>query len=288
MTTMTAAAWADVLMPADEVLRGVEAPWSRDEARNEPLLTAPDGRADRGDNGRPDLAAPVPMRRADRLFQLVQLIRGRRLATAAFLAERLQVSLRTVYRDVADLAAQGVPIEGEAGVGYRMRSGFDLPPLMFTADEAKALVAAVRLAQPRLDAALSQQADSALSKILSVLPPVTRAAAESLAVYAPSMGMDDATRSRLEAARVATEARRKLRLRYVDLKDVASERTVHPLGCFFWGQVWTLAAWCEARDGFRNFRVDRIAELQVLDERFRDEPGQTLADMFRAVEADRG
>lgn len=111
------------------------------------------------------------MRPADRLFQLVQLIRGRRLATAAWLAERLAVSLRTVYRDIADLQAQGVPIEGEAGVGYRMRAGFDLPPLMFTTDEARALVAAVRLAQPRLDAALAAQAEGALSKVLAVLPP---------------------------------------------------------------------------------------------------------------------
>jgi predicted DNA-binding transcriptional regulator YafY len=91
------------------------------------------------------------MRRADRLFQIVQWVRGRRLSTGEWLAGRLAVSLRTVYRDIADLQAQGVPIDGEAGVGYRMRAGFDLPPLMFTHDEAKALVAAVRLAQPRLD-----------------------------------------------------------------------------------------------------------------------------------------
>jgi len=226
------------------------------------------------------------MRRADRLFQLVQLIRGRRLSTAAFLAERLQVSLRTVYRDVADLVAQGVPIEGEAGVGYRMRAGFDLPPLMFTTDEAKALVAAVRLAQPRLDTALAAQAEGALSKILSVLPATVRAAAESLAVYAPSGVIDAATRDRLEVLRRATEGRHKLRLHYLDLKDAATERIVHPLGCFFWGQVWTLAAWCESRAGFRSFRVDRIQQLQRLDERFRDEPGQTLADLFRSYESD--
>ena len=124
------------------------------------------------------------MRPADRLFQLVQLIRGRRLATAAWLAERL-VSLRTVYRDIADLQAQGVPIEGEAGVGYRMRAGFDLPPLIFSTDEARALVAAVHLAQPRLDAALAAQAEDALSKVLAVLPAGACAAAASLAVYAP-------------------------------------------------------------------------------------------------------
>ena len=221
------------------------------------------------------------MRRADRLFQIVQFIRGRRLTKAALLAERLQVSLRTVYRDVADLQHQGVPIEGEAGVGYRMRAGFDLPPLMFTTAEAQALVAAIRVARPRLDGGLARAAEDALSKILAVLPPATRVAAERLAVYAPPVGPDDGTRARLEALRQATEARQKLRLHYRDLKEASSQRTVRPLGCFFWGQVWTLAAWCEARQDFRSFRVDRIDAMVVLDERFRDEPGRSLADLMR-------
>jgi len=195
------------------------------------------------------------------------------------------VSERTVYRDVAELMAQGVPIDGEAGVGYRMRAGFDLPPLMFTEDEAKALVAAVRLAQPRLDTALARHVDDALSKILAVLPAAARAAAESLAVYAPSIAPDDPTRQRLEVLRVATEARHKLHLVYRDLQGRRSERSVRPLGCFYWGSVWTLAAWCEARCGFRSFRVDRIDELQVGEERFRDEAGKTLADLFRQVDA---
>jgi predicted DNA-binding transcriptional regulator YafY len=221
------------------------------------------------------------MRRADRLFQLVQLVRGRRLSTAEFIAQRLEVSARTVYRDIADLQAQGVPIEGEAGVGYRMRAGFDLPPLMFTQHEAQALVAAVRLARSRLDLALATHADAALSKILAVLPAAARAAAESLAVYAPPFGPDTATRERLEALRLAAEARHKLRIGYLDLKDVASQRTLRPLGCFFWGEVWTLAAWCESRAGFRSFRVDRITALEVLPARFRDEPGKTLADLLR-------
>ncbi|MEP7298651.1 MAG: YafY family protein [Burkholderiales bacterium] len=228
------------------------------------------------------------MRRAERLFQIVQLIRGRRLSTATFLAERLEVSERTVYRDIAELMAQGVPIEGEAGVGYRMNAGFDLPPLMFTKDEAQALVAAVRLAQPRLDIGLSRHAEGALSKILAVLPAAARAAAESLAVYAPPFGFDEATRSRLETLRVATEARHTLRLVYVDLKEQRSERLVRPLGSFYWGAVWTLAAWCETRNGFRNFRVDRIERVDVLDVRYRDEPGKTLADLFRQLEIDRG
>jgi predicted DNA-binding transcriptional regulator YafY len=221
------------------------------------------------------------MRRADRLFALVQLVRGRRLSTAAFLAGRLQVSLRTVYRDVADLQRQGVPIEGEAGVGYRMRAGFDLPPLMFSSGEAQALVAAVRVAQPRLDGALAQLADTALGKILSVLPAATRAAAERLAVFAWDAGPDDATRSHLQQLRQAAEARHLVQVDYRDLQGRGSQRLLRPLGCFYWGQVWTLAAWCELRSDFRSFRIDRIVSLQVLEQRFRDEPGRTLADLQR-------
>jgi len=221
------------------------------------------------------------MRRADRLFQIVQLIRGRRLSTADFLAQRLEVSPRTVYRDVAALQQQGVPIDGEAGVGYRMRAGFDLPPLMFTRQEAQALVAAVRLAKPQLDAALGGDAENALSKILAVLPPSARAAAEGLAIFAPGSRMTAQTSEHLARLREATESRSKLKLDYLDLGDTRSERTIRPLACMFWGPVWTVAAWCELREDFRSFRIDRIQALTTLDERFRDEPGRTLADMNR-------
>jgi predicted DNA-binding transcriptional regulator YafY len=221
------------------------------------------------------------MRRADRLFQIVQLIRGRRLTTAEFLSQRLEVSVRTVYRDVAALQQQGVPIDGEAGVGYRMKAGFELPPLMFSAEEAQSLVAAVRLAQPQLDALLSQRADEALGKILAVLPGPARAAAESLAVYAPWSGLDEAMRQRLGQLREATESRHKLRLDYLDLNEQPSQRVVRPLACFFWGPVWTFAAWCELREDFRSFRVDRVQQLTLLEQRFRDEPGKTLADLQR-------
>lgn len=226
------------------------------------------------------------MRRADRLFQIVQLIRGRRLTTAAYLAERFEVSQRSVYRDVAALQAQGVPIEGEAGVGYRMRRGFDLPPLMFTIQEAQALVACVRVAQPRIDTGLARYTDDALAKILAVLPAAERAAAESLSVYAPQVGPDHATRERLEQLRHATDRKTKLRIEYLDLKDDASSRVLRPLGCFFWGNVWTLAAWCESREDFRNFRVDRIQRIEVLSERFRDEAGKALPDLMRSYDCD--
>jgi predicted DNA-binding transcriptional regulator YafY len=227
------------------------------------------------------------MRRADRLFQVVQLIRGRRLTTAAFLAERLEVSERTVYRDVADLQHQGVPIEGEAGMGYRLGAGFELPPLMFTQEEASALVAAARLAQGWVDHAMARDIDGALGKILSVLPQAARVSAEAIALYAPGMALDDATRSRLQALREAVHSHHKLHLVYRDLNEAASERTVRPLGCFYWGKVWTLSAWCEMRQDFRGFRVDRIDRVDVLDERFRDEAGKTLADFLRKVHTQR-
>jgi predicted DNA-binding transcriptional regulator YafY len=223
------------------------------------------------------------MRRADRLFRIVGLVRGRRLTTAQWLAERLEVALRTVYRDIAELQAQGVPIEGQAGVGYRLRPGFDLPPLMLTGGEAKALVACVRLAQPRLDPQLSNDADSALTNLLAVLPPAARAAADSLAVFAPAGGPDASTRERLARLREAIEARRIVGLDYLDLEGAKTRRRVRPLAVLYWDAVWTLAAWCELRRDFRNFRVDRIAELDVLAETFRDEPGRTLADLVRAV-----
>jgi predicted DNA-binding transcriptional regulator YafY len=222
------------------------------------------------------------MRRADRLFHLVQLVRGRRLSTGDWLAARLQVSLRTVYRDIADLQSQGVPIDGEAGVGYRMGAGFDLPPLMFSQAEAKALVACVRIAQARLDPELAMAAEQSLHKIVAVVPAAVRAAAESMALHAPVSSLDDATRQRLQTLRKATEAKRKLHFFYLDLNGQTSERTVCPLGCFYWDTVWILAAWCELRLGFRNFRVDRIQALTVSEERFRDEAGRTLADLLRA------
>lgn len=227
------------------------------------------------------------MRRADRLFRLTQLIRGRRRSTAAWLSDRLEVSLRTVYRDVADLQAQGVPIEGEAGVGYRMGAGFDLPPLMFSADEACALVAALRLAQPQMDPALAAQGELALGRILSVLPPGLRAQAEGLALWVPvpADGPDPAILQRLGLLRQAIAGRRRVQFRYRDAGAQASQRSVRPLGCFFWGQVWTLGAWCELRQDFRSFRLDRIDALTAQDSGFRHEPGRGLADYLRHVGA---
>lgn len=226
------------------------------------------------------------MRRADRLFQIVQFIRGRRLTTAAHLAQRLEVSERTIYRDVADLQHQGVPIEGEAGVGYRLGKGFELPPLMFSLDEARALVASVRMAQVWQDPVLAQASQNVLSKILSILPAAARVAAQGMAVYAPPIGLEPALQPTLQQLREAVESQTRLNVVYNDAKGASSERTVRPLGCFFWGNVWTLAAWCETRQSFRSFRLDRLSKVRALegpDAKFVDEVGKTLADYLRSA-----
>jgi len=220
------------------------------------------------------------MRRADRLFQIVQYLRGGRLLTARKLAERLEVSERTIYRDIADLIGSGVPIEGEAGVGYLMRAGYDLPPLMFTRDEIVALVAGARLLRAWGGLAMGRAAEEALVKIEAVLPEPERARAGMVQIHALSaMELDTATRARLDQVERAVEERTALAIRYGDEAGAMSERRVRPLGLLFWGKVWTLAAWCELRVDFRMFRVDRIAEAEP-DGRFRPEKGRTLRDFY--------
>ncbi len=220
------------------------------------------------------------MRPADRLFQIVQLIRGRRLTTARWLAERLELSERTIYRDIAQLQAQGVPIEGEAGVGYRLGRGFDLPPLMFTLEEARALAAAVQLAQQWLDPELAALSEAALSRVRSVLPVDVRERTRQLQVVVPPSSLSDAVRDSMQLLRRASQMKHKVQVDYRDAADSKSRRVLRPLALFYWGAVWTLAAWCEVRQGFRNFRLDRIETLTWLDERFEHEAGKSLDDFM--------
>lgn len=228
------------------------------------------------------------MRRADRLFQIVQMLRRRRVTTAAQLASALSVSERTIYRDIDDLSASGVPILAEAGVGYALAKGFDLPPLMFTRDEVEALVLGARIVRAWADPALARSAGEALAKIESVLPPPLRERIPQAEIFAPDFHVDAEQRQRLQPLREAIGERRKLRLGYRDGEGAASERIVRPLGLFFWGTTWTLGAWCELRRGFRTFRTDRIATLEPLPETFAPEPGRTLADLIRAYSASSG
>jgi predicted DNA-binding transcriptional regulator YafY len=225
------------------------------------------------------------MRRADRLFQIVSLLRRRRLTTAAWLGERLEISERTVYRDIADLVRSGVPIEGEAGVGYRLDKSFDLPPLMFDREEIQALVLGARMVEAWADDDLRRAARSALDKVEAAQPSTTRGEVEQTALFALGLKLEPATRAMLRPLRAAVGERRKLTVGYRDKHESITTRTVRPLGIYFWGATWTLAAWCEMRTDFRNFRVDRMSDLQVHDERFELEPPVTLQAFVAVMSA---
>jgi predicted DNA-binding transcriptional regulator YafY len=227
------------------------------------------------------------MRRADRLFEIVQHLRGRRLTTARQLAEWLHVSERTIYRDIADLMASGVPIDGEAGVGYRIASHFDLPPLMFSHNEIDALVIGARFVESWGGPGLAQGARSALAKIAAALPRDKRAQLESSRLFAPGFVVDARAGERLEAMRQAMATRQVAALQYRDRGGRVSQRRVWPLGLYFWGDAWSLGAWCELRNDFRNFRLDRIVTLSLLDERYPDAPGRRLEDFVRNVSEER-
>jgi predicted DNA-binding transcriptional regulator YafY len=222
------------------------------------------------------------MRRADRLFQIVQILRRRRLTTARQLAETLEISERTVYRDIRDLIASGVPVEGEAGVGYRLR-GFELPPLMFLPEEVEALVLGARIVQSWTDPSLARAASEALAKIEAVLPRDRSHLIHETPLFAPEDHFREEIEVDFTVLRRAIRECRRLRFRYADASGAGSERTVRPLGLAFYGPVWTLTAWCELRQDFRVFRLDRIRDLEVLDV-FPQEPGRTLRDFVALME----
>ena len=227
------------------------------------------------------------MRRADRLFRIVQFLRGRRLTTAAQLAKWLLVSERTIYRDVRDLSLTGTPIEGEAGVGYRLRGGFELPPLMFDVDEVEALTLGARMVEAWSSPQLGVAALSAIAKIATALPPERRQWLEASRTYVPQFHIPKQLGERFELLRGAIRNRYKVNFVYADAEKKLSERRVRPLSLYFWGEHWTLAAWCESRDAFRSFRVDRVIRLQVTDQIFSDETGKRLADFVRLQRAEK-
>jgi len=201
------------------------------------------------------------------------------VTTAAQIAGKLEVSERTVYRDIRDLMLAGTPIEGEAGVGYRIRPGYDLPPLMFDREEIQALVLGARIVRQFGDPALARASESILAKVASVLPKELEPILADTRLYVPSILSGGRSADGLAIAREALVARRRLRFRYANERGDASERTVRPLGVFFWGRTWTLAAWCEMRTAFRHFRLDRISAPSIGDA-FDDEPGRTLRDLL--------
>ncbi|MBS0851746.1 YafY family transcriptional regulator [Enterobacter sp. JGM127] len=222
-------------------------------------------------------------RRADRLFQIVQILRGRRLTTAALLSERLGVSARTVYRDIRDLSLSGVPIEGEAGSGYRLLSGFDLPPLMLTNRESEALIVAIRLLKTWGGESLSKELESAQEKVLAILPEESRRKAEQTRIYAPDIALQPHSRSGFDVIHQAISSQQVLALHYRDEAGQLSWREVQPLGLFFWGEHWLLAAWCERRNDYRCFRLDRCLTITLTGRRFSESAERSLADFLRKV-----
>jgi predicted DNA-binding transcriptional regulator YafY len=227
------------------------------------------------------------MRRADRLFQLVQLLRMRRFRTAAELAEELEISSRTVYRDVSDLIGSGVPIEGEPGVGYRLRAGYELPPLTFNREEIEALVLGARMVQAWGGEELAQSARAAITKIEAALPATLRDLLLHTALFAPAGPWNQALIASLDVLRRAVAEQRKIEFRYIDQKADSSSRVARPLGLYFWGAKWSLGAYCELRKDYRNFRPDRMSELRVLDDTWDGSDGIDLAGFLRHVQAER-
>lgn len=179
-----------------------------------------------------------------------------------------------------------MPIEGEAGVGYILREGFDLPPLMFSRDEIVALVAGARLVQAFGGAGMARAAVEALVKIGAVLPPAEKERIRRTEIHAPVAMLPPAVRAALDMVEGAVDVRAVLALSYRDERGAETRRDVRPLGLWFWGNAWTMVAWCELRDDFRMFRLDRLAALDKAGRGFKPETGKRLVDFLRRMECE--
>lgn len=221
--------------------------------------------------------------RSARLFDLLEHLRGRTLpVTAAQLARQFAVSERTIYRDIASLQALGAPIRGEAGFGYLLERGTFLPPLRFDGDELDAVMLGLQWAAAHADPDLAAGARRVAGKLRTSLPDEDghRLLARPLRQVEGQAAMAPGDAAHFAALRRATSTLHKVELAYRRADGTASRRIVRPLGLFAFGPVWLLAAWCETRDDFRNFRLDRIDRLTVTESRFRPERGRRLEDLL--------
>jgi predicted DNA-binding transcriptional regulator YafY len=223
------------------------------------------------------------MRRADRLFRITQELRSDRWLTARALADQLEVSERTIYRDIQDLSVSGIPIIAEAGLGYRLMQGFRLPPLMFDEEELEALLLGVRMVGVWSDPVLANAAERAVARIEAVLPerlvPELARKTFLVAPFGPEAEVSDS----LNLLRQAVRSQSKVKFHYQRADGEKSVRTVRPLGLAYWGRTWTLVSWCELRHDFRHFRVDRMSSLLESGEDFEQECGRTLDDFLAMV-----
>lgn len=225
------------------------------------------------------------MSRTSRLFELIGILRTRRMAvTASDLADELAVSQRSVYRDIETLRSLGAPIEGEAGVGYCLKAGFFPPALAFSSDELDALALGLGWVQQRADPALARSSESALAKILSAKGN-NRASPDGLPVLAPAASISERVDPPETASlRDAIRRQRKVSIRYQDTRGANTERTIWPIAIVYFDDVRVLAAWCEHRAAFRHFRIDRLQVKAILNERY---PGHRQSIMTRWQQQDR-
>lgn len=223
------------------------------------------------------------MRRAERLFQIVQILRrARGPVTADTIAAELETSKRSVYRDIAALIGQRVPVRGEAGIGYVLDRGFDLPPLMLTSDEVEAVVLGAQWVVQRGDAALARAARDLIAKIEAIVPETLRPHIEDPALRAPPVWNSPIDSIDMTAVRAAIHGGRKIALDYRDLEGRASTRTIWPIAIGYRDAGRTIVGWCELRQDFRHFRADRVESAVFLDTRYPERPG-TLRARWRRI-----
>lgn len=225
------------------------------------------------------------MGKTQRHFQIVQTLRSRKRITAQQLAETLEVSVRTIYRDIQQLLLSGVPINGEPGTGYWLEAGFDFPPLMFTEDELEALVIGMRMTQQSTDKHLREAATTLLAKVEHSLPKRLVDVLHSSVLDVPAPLMYQNVEDVITTLRRAIVRKQWVEFAYVDEKEQPSERRVRPLELSFWGKVWTLTAWCELREDFRNFRLDRIDNLELTGQYFLEEADKSLEAYYQILQA---
>ena len=218
------------------------------------------------------------MRRSDRLFDIIQRLRTARAPmTASSLAAELEVTARTVYRDIAALQASRVPIEGAAGIGYVLRRGYDLPPLMFTPDELEAMLVGMRMLRRTRDAELQRAADSVLSKLAAILPAPLRAQLDAPPFHVSDGDTREPAAISLAELRVAIREARKLRISYRDGSGVVSLRVMRPIALEYYVDVTLVCGWCELRNDYRHFRADRIEAAELLTDSFAGERERLLS-----------
>ncbi|QFY59441.1 YafY family transcriptional regulator [Rhizobium grahamii] len=222
------------------------------------------------------------MRKASRLFEIIQMLRlARQPLTAAAMAEALEVTVRSIYRDIAALQAMRVPIEGGRGIGYIMRPGFDLPPLMFSIEEVEAIVLSLALLERTGDEELKQAAKRVNQKIAGAVPTPLRQAMNRRALYAWGSAAEAPVSVDLGTIRRAIRDEQKLSLDYRDELGRATERTVRPIALIYYSQTTNIVGWCELRSAIRNFRSDRVEHCETVDAYFKGE-GDQLRGLWTA------